>query len=96
MTKKGNNMTSGYHVHYRRAAASYLRRLPLRERSRIMESIETLAEDIQNRVLDVKKLRDRPGYRMRVGRFRILFERNDEKSVIRILAIRSRGDVYKG
>jgi mRNA interferase RelE/StbE len=89
-------MTSGYQIRYRRAAASYLKRLPARECSRIIESIEALAEDIQSRVLDVKKLRDRSGYRMRVGRFRIIFDRNDKESIIRILAIRSRGDVYKG
>lgn len=32
---------------------------------------------------------------MQVGRFRILFERKDEQSVIRILTIRPRGDAYK-
>ena len=96
MTKKGHNMNSGYRIIYRRAAAMYLRRLPAHERSRILEAIETLAEDPQNRVLNVRKLRNRPGYRLRVGHFRILFERNDEQSVIQVLVVRPRGDAYKG
>jgi mRNA interferase RelE/StbE len=96
MTKIGHNMNNGYRILYRRAAAMYLRRLPARERTRILEAVEALSEGTRDRVLDVKKLRNRPGYRMRVGRFRILFERNDEQSVIRVLVIRPRGDVYKG
>ena len=62
MTIKGHNMNSGYRILYRRAAAMYLRRLPARERSRILEAVETLAEGTKNCVLDVKKLRNRPGY----------------------------------
>ena len=89
-------MNRGYRILYRRAAAMYLRRLPAHERSRILEAIEALAEDTQNCVLDVKRLRNRPGYRLRVGRFRILFERNDEQSVIQVLVVRPRGDAYKG
>jgi mRNA interferase RelE/StbE len=88
-------MNSGYKILYRREAATYLRRLPARDRSRILEAIETLAEGRDDRVLDVKKLRNRPGYRLRVGGFRILFVRDDEQSVIRVLVIRPRGDVYK-
>lgn len=96
MTQKGHNMNSGYRILYRREAATYLRRLPARDRSRILEAIETLAEGKDNRLLDVKKLRSRPGYRMRVGGFRILFVRDDEQLVVRVLVIRPRGDAYKG
>jgi len=96
MTKKGHNMNSGYRILYRREAATYLGRLPARHRARIVEAVETLAEGKNDRVLDVKKLRNRPGWRMRVGGFRILFMRDDEQLVVRILVIRPRGDVYKG
>lgn len=96
MTKMGHNMNSGYRIIYRREAATYLRRLPASDRSRILEAVETLAEGKGNRALDIKKLRNRQGYRMRVGGFRILYVRDDEQLVIRVLVIRPRGDAYKG
>ena len=96
MTKKGHNMNNGYLVLYRREAATYLRRLPARDRERILEAIEKLAEGTVNRMLDIRKLRNRSGFRMRVGGFRILFVRDDEKLVVRVLVIKPRGDAYKG
>jgi mRNA interferase RelE/StbE len=60
-----------------------------------MDAIESLAEDPDSRTLDVKKLRNRPGYRLRVGGFRVLFERHDDRLVILVVAVRPRGEAYK-
>lgn len=45
---------------------------------------------------DIKKLRgDLPGaYRLRVGKWRVLFIRNDDARRIDIVTIEKRGDVY--
>lgn len=42
---------------------------------------------------DVKKLKGQPYYRLRVGDFRVLFDRNGE--VLLIVKIDNRGRVYK-
>jgi mRNA-degrading endonuclease RelE of RelBE toxin-antitoxin system len=60
-------MTMGYGIEYRREAARYLERMSPKERTRILEAIEELAENPDGRTLDVKKLRNRPGYRLRGG-----------------------------
>jgi len=45
---------------------------------------------------DVRRLRGRsPEWRLRVGDWRVRFERDDPKRRINILAVRSRGSAYK-
>jgi mRNA interferase RelE/StbE len=82
-------------IEYRRQAARYLQRLPATNRNRILGALETLAEDPDNRELDVKKLRNRPGFRLRVGGFRVLYERHQDRLVILVIAVRPRGEAYK-
>ena len=48
------------------------------------------------RDIDVTPLRGRPGLRLRVGPWRIIFERDEESRIIDVLRIGPRGDVYKG
>ena len=85
----------GYRVEYRRAAVKYLQRLARPQRRRILSAIETLALDPQSPTLDVKKLTNRDGYRLRVGDYRVLFDRYDDVFVIIIIAVKPRGDAYK-
>ena len=40
-------------------------------------------------------LRGRPGFRLRVGTWRVIFERDEEAQTIDVLRIGPRGDVYK-
>ena len=41
---------------------------------------------------DVKRLKGVPGYRLRVGRYRVIFERRDDTIVI--IDVRHRGSTY--
>ena len=88
-------MTMGYRIEYRREAARYLERMGLKERKRILEAIEELAENPDSRTLDVKKLRNRPGYRLRVGKYRVLYERFEDRLLMLVVAVRPRGEAYK-
>ena len=45
--------------------------------------------------IDVTPLRGRPGLRLRVGPWRVIFERDEEARKIDVLRIGPRGDVYK-
>lgn len=55
----------------------------------------SLGENPDNPELDIKLLTGRHLYRLRVGDWRILFDRQDDLKIIAIEKIKPRGDVYK-
>jgi mRNA-degrading endonuclease RelE of RelBE toxin-antitoxin system len=69
-------------------AARQVRKLPAAARDAINNAIDALEN--WPAVMGVKALRDREGYRLRVGRYRILFEVT--KSVIWVTEILIRDD----
>ena len=44
---------------------------------------------------NLARLADRPGYRLRIGKYRAVFERNDAAFIILVINIDSRGEIYK-
>jgi mRNA interferase RelE/StbE len=60
---------------------------------RIKEKILTLSND--PRPSGCKKLKDRNGWRIRAGRYRIIYEIDDREMNVLILNIGHRRDVYK-
>ncbi len=73
---------------YSKQAQKFLDRQTEENRERIISAIENLPAG------DVRKLAGREGYRLRVGSYRVIFDR--EGHVIYIMRIDNRGDVYKG
>jgi len=65
------------------------------ERTRIWTAIKMLHAGPYDSGLDVKKLRGRPEWRLRIGGWRILFLADNKKITITVISIGSRGDVYK-
>ena len=59
------------------------------------EKIKLLGENPDNPILDIKSLQGEPYYRLRVGQWRIIFDRNDEVKIIAIEKIKPRGGAYK-
>ena len=45
--------------------------------------------------LDVKKLQNRSGYRLRIGDWRVIYEVQNEELVILVMKIAPRGEVYR-
>lgn len=41
------------------------------------------------------KLKDRDAYRLRVGEYRIIYTINDEKIIVTVIRVGTRGNVYK-
>ena len=72
-------------------AVKTLKGLTRRVAENIIAAIEELPEKGDNRPLKGK--RTPPLWRLRVGKYRIIYQRSD--SIIRILKIDTRGDVYK-
>jgi mRNA interferase RelE/StbE len=84
-----------YKLEIKKSAQKKLLQLPSKQREQIFTQLDDLAENPENQQLDVKKLTSRPGFRLRVGNWRVIFERNDSLRVLLIEKIGSRGDVYK-
>lgn len=71
-------------------AAKYLRRLDRPQRERLQHALATLPAG------DVRRLAGEGGlWRLRVGGWRVIFERDSTGRRILVLAIRPRGDAYK-
>jgi mRNA interferase RelE/StbE len=76
-------------------AKKKLKSLSRPDRVRIAEKIHQLGENPDNPALDTKRLEGEPYYRLRVGGWRVIYDRDDTVKVIAIEKIKPRGDAYK-
>ncbi len=60
----------------------------------IRHALDILAENPFANSNDVKKLKGRDGYRLRVGNYRIIYELENDKLIIHVLEVGHRKDVY--
>ena len=65
------------------------------DKTRITEKIVLLGANPDDPFLDIKKLKGEPYFRLRVGQWRIIFDKDDQIKIVSIEKIKSRGDVYK-
>ena len=85
---------SRYHVFLEKKAFEHLKKLSKDPRNRMIEALHVLREEGFSRRLDIKKLRGyRKQYRLRVGKYRILFELRPEKTIV-VYAILPRKAAY--
>ena len=84
-----------YRLTIRKQAIKTLQRMQARDARRVRGELDKLAQNPGGRGFDVTPLRGRPGFRLRVGAWRIIFERDEEARKIDVLRIGPRGDVYK-
>ena len=84
---------SGYRVELRPAAVRALRRLDPDVRPRVQGAIALLAKD--PRPPASRPLRGRPGFRVRVGDYRIIYTiADDVLLVVVVVALGHRRDIY--
>lgn len=79
----------------RSQAKKKLQSLPRSDRFRIAEKLAQLGRNPDDSSLDIKKLEGEPYFRLRVGNWRIIFERHDMVRIITVEKIKPRGDAYK-
>ena len=84
-----------YQITIRKQALKALRKMPREDAIRPNNKLNDLAENPYRDDIDVVKLQHRPGFRLRTGNWRVIFERDDKLGEINILRIAARGDVYK-
>lgn len=81
-------------VTYRKQAIKDLKKMPKKRADAFLDSFDLLADDPQRTDLDIKKLKGRPGYRLRIGTYRAIFLMDHVIEIIDVLAIPNRGDAY--
>ncbi len=84
-----------YTLLIKKQAKKVLQSLARTDRNRIAEKIKLLGENPDNPVLDIKPLQGEPYYRLRVGQWRVIFDRDDSLKIIAIEKIKPRGGAYK-
>ncbi|MDR1135740.1 MAG: type II toxin-antitoxin system RelE/ParE family toxin [Clostridiales Family XIII bacterium] len=73
-------------------AAKYLKRLHEPDKSRIISALKKLESEPPQG--DIKGLAGKDGYRLRIGKYRALFDIIDDTVIIHTIA--PRGQAYKG
>ena len=81
-----------YRVEILPRAAKALGKLPGRDYERVRDAISALGEEPRPR--GCKKLVSREGWRIRIGRYRVIYEIADRIRVVTVLDVGDRRDVY--
>ena len=82
-----------YSLQFKESVTKDLRTLPKKDVQRILKRIESLAEE--PRPSGCEKLVDREFYRIRQGRYRVLYEILDDVLVVLVIKVGSRDAVYR-
>jgi mRNA interferase RelE/StbE len=84
-----------YKIAFTKGAAKSLQKMPRGMAGLIRERLAQLASDPFAPQHNAIKLQGRPGYRLRVGDWRVIYEIRNEELIILILKIAPRGEVYR-
>jgi len=80
-------------LHFKKSVAKDLPNLPKKDIQRILKRIESLADDPP--LAGCEKLVDREIYRIRQGRYRILYEIQDDVLIVLVIKVGARDTVYR-
>ena len=84
-----------YRVVFSKQAIKALRSAPRNIVELIREKLAQIANDPYAQHPNASKLQGRPGYRLRVGDWRIIYEIQQDELLIIVLKIAPRGEVYR-
>jgi len=76
-----------------KSASRQLLKIPYRQRSRIEEKIERLSKSPISP--QTKRLSGRPGWRLRIGDYRVLYFIDKKKKSVTVLSVQHRKDAYR-
>jgi mRNA interferase RelE/StbE len=83
-----------YNIEFTKQAIKDLRKIPRNNVSKVIEKIKILSGNPRDSKLDIKQLKGVDGYRLRVGDYRVIYEIEDAKLIIKVIKVQSRGNVY--
>ena len=82
-----------YNIFIEKAVFKQLKNIPENEYNRILNAISLLAEN--PRPYGCEKLKGRPGYRIREGDYRIIYEIEDRILTVTVIDAGNRRDIYR-
>lgn len=86
-------MTARYTIAYTPAATKHVRHLDPPVRRRVLAAISLLADN--PRPPGCKALQGQPGYRIRVGDWRVIYHVDDRAVTVLVVRVGPRGSVYR-
>ena len=84
-----------YRIIFKDIALKNLKKLPKPDQERILINIKKLAKNPDNKSNIRKLVNNDVAYRLRVGNYRVLFERYDDRIIVEIIDILHRKDSYR-
>ena len=82
-------MSMKYSIKFEKSAVKFLNKLTKEQRIRIYEAIKRLPQGS-----DIKKLKNKNLYRLRIGKIRVIYAIDNGMYIINVINIDSRGQVY--
>jgi mRNA interferase RelE/StbE len=82
-----------YKIHFRESVEKDFRVIPKKDVKKILQRIKLLAAE--PRPLGCEKVTDQERYRMRQGRYRIVYSIQDDEFTVRIVKVGHRKDIYR-
>lgn len=83
-----------YKITFSKDADKVLRRMPRNTALIIGKKIMELAKNPHG-MRNVKKLTNHPGYRLRIGDWRVVYTVNDNELIVHVINVKTRGEIYK-
>ena len=84
-----------YQVVFEKQAKEFLDSIPSGTKNRVIQRITALAVNPYAKNNNVKKLKGREGYRLRIGNIRVIYDIADDVLMIYVLLAGLRKDIYK-
>ena len=84
---------ASYKILIKPSAVKELEAIPEKDRRRIVYRIQGLAENPRPR--GCEKLSDQDKYRLRQGKYRILYQVYDDEVIVLVVRVGKRGEIYK-
>ncbi len=84
-----------HEITFSKQADKSLRKMPRNLALKIVKKIKKLAKNPYEKQKNIKKLSNHPGFRLRIGDWRVVYTVNDDQLLIHIVKMKTRGEVYK-
>ena len=84
---------ASYKILIKPSAVKELEAIPEKDRQRIVYRIQGLAENPRPR--GCERLSDQDKYRLRQGKYRILYQVYDDEVIVLVVRVGKRGEIYK-
>ena len=85
-----------FSIKYYKKAVKQIKKLPISERERITKKISLLKKEPSPSSVDIKRYyKTKNSWRLKIGKIRIIYQKDIKSKLILIRKVGYRGDIYK-